>query len=201
MNYSYTIRQIPEGFDEVVDIAIQFELAKAENRQDLIEWLTEEDQNRRYWRPNIVTERFHPNLRSVLEGDEPSYSYTDRLRGGATVMAETISRDLGTRRAYWPIFIPEDAIRSSRATRIPCSLGYWLAVRNVEGRRLLNITYLERSCDFGRFWIFDVWLAHQWREQVRRKIMDRQDQIILTGTFTHTILSFHTTDDLTKEIY
>lgn len=76
-------------------------------------------------------------------------------------------------------------------SRVPCSLGYGLQVR--EGK--LNMHYVMRSCDFSTHFANDVYLAIKLLEYVA----------MLTGyevgSFTHTIFSLHVYRKDLKEVF
>jgi thymidylate synthase len=189
MNYAYTVM---EGITAV-------------QRSNLKTWIPRELEARLYWQPGLITEADHPALKQLLEGQEPSYAYTDRLRGAVDMFVDTLSTNTDSRRAYWPIFQPEDAVRAVRLTRIPCSLGYQMVLRSVGGREdlFLHMTYIMRSCDFGTFWWSDVWLARQFQQHVLSEIAYRaglsSEHGPRLGYFSHIILSLHSFID--GEIY
>lgn len=60
----------------------------------------------------------------------------------------------GTRRAFLPIWFPEDT-GAVQNQRVPCTLGYHFMVR--DGK--LKIVYYIRSCDFFRHFADDVYMA------------------------------------------
>lgn len=199
MNYAYTIMNFPDDATELVDLMVQRDVISATARQDYIEWLNAELSVRLDWYPGVRTEFIHPNLRTLLEGSEPSYSYSDRLRGAIQGMAATLAQAPDTRRAFWPIFQPEDAVRAPRLTRVPCSLGYQATIRHVNGEARLHLTYLMRSCDFGHFWWTDLWLAREFQKALRTELLAYSDVVPDLGHLTHIVLSLH--DFIDGEIY
>lgn len=200
LTYSYCITGDIEGLGEILGVAQELGFIKEEEKFYFAQWAEEELISRTSWRPQVITEKINPRLRNMTEGHEPSYTYTDRLRGMTQIITTTLMEDLGSRRAYWPIFIPQDAERASRLTRIPCSLGYWFAIREVNGEKLLHVTYLQRSCDFRRFWIWDVWFARQLQKAIV-ELLGFEGIKVRPGAFSHVILSFHVTLDNDEEIY
>ena len=66
-------------------------------------------------------------------------------------------------------------------SRVPCSLGYGLQVRNGK----LNLHYVMRSCDFSTHFPNDVYLAIKMLEYIARLTN------YLVGNFTHTMFSLH----------
>jgi len=190
MNYAYTILQMPTSRDEFIRLGVELGFYDAKHVVDITRWLVEEEQFRISWSPGAVTERKHPALQQVLEGNEPSYAYTDRLRGAVDTLADLLSDTPDTRRGFWPIFNVEDAVRSSRMTRIPCSLGYQLMIRDVNRVPHLHLTYVQRSCDFQHFWYSDIWFAYRFQRAVFSRI--DSPKTLKLGSVSHVILSLHT---------
>ena len=207
LGYSYSISEFPEGLMVFRDLGVQLGFWTEEEKHGLAAWLENERHIRLFWEPGAVNELNHPDLVKTIEGSEPSYVYTDRLRGAVEMMSETLWRSPDSRRAFWPIFYPEDSIRAPRATRVPCSIGYQLLVRYVNGKPHLHLIYLERSCDFDRFWITDLWLAREFQKQVYRMLKQRVSgerddhplHDIELGHVTHFVTSLHSFID--EEIY
>ena len=201
MNYSYTIEELPMGDTEIADLAVGWGVVTPDERASYQDWLQTEARARVNWRPNLQTESINPRLRGVVqEGKAADYLYTDRLRGATDALANMIFRDPSTRRAYWPIFQPEDALRGARSTRIPCSLGYQVMIREVDDLPFLHLTYLQRSCDFDRFWLSDLWFARQFQKDILSKLsIAIEDARMGLGHLTHIILSLHSF--IGEEIY
>ena len=164
MGYHYTVLSFPVTSWDLIKLGVEIGALNSGNNCNYHGWLRDERLARQYWQPGRITEVLHRDLDGTLEGNEPSYTYTDRLRGAVGVMAQTLAKNPDSRRAYWPIYLPEDAVRGPRLTRTPCSLGYHLMIRNVNDKPQLHMTYLQRSCDFDRFWLSDIWLARQFQQ-------------------------------------
>lgn len=194
-NYAYTILNFPDSLREYLAIGVELGLIPFEELPAMTLWYQREMQQRVQWMPTLVTEKLHPQLAATLEGAEPAYSYTDRLRGAVLGITELLRAFPDTRRGYWPIFHPEDAHRAIRMTRIPCSLGYDVKIREVNGLPYLHLTYLQRSCDLSTFWFSDIWLARHFQQQV----LVRLDPKLNLGSFSHIILSLHSF--IKSEIY
>lgn len=141
------------------------------------------------------TEVEHPALSKTFEGSWPSYTYTERMIGGFDALYASLKKDPDTRRAFWPIFRTEDSIRASVPSRIPCSLGYQAMIRKVGASEKLILTYLQRSADFDRFWLSDLWLARKFQENLANSLE------LECGAIIHFIISFHSFDVTTEEIY
>lgn len=207
MNYVYTIMEFPETLAEYLQIGTSLGALTDSQATHLAVWIPEELEARLEWQPGRITEHQHPALSTLLEGNEPSYTYTDRLRGATESLLETIAMSPDTRRAFWPIFQPEDSVRAMRMTRIPCSVGYQFALRDMEFQDsdpYLHMTYLMRSCDFGTFWWSDLWLARQFQKNLVAELAERmalaaEDRTVQIGHLTHIVLSLHSFID--GEIY
>jgi len=200
LGYDYTIRRFPMDRAEFIREAVQLGFWKPEEVPAFDEWLRIEQAARLSWQPGALTESLHPALIKTIEGSEPSYTYTDRLAGAVEALVASFKQSPDTRRAFWPIFNREDAVRASRETRVPCSLGYSLIIRVVNGERFLHLTYLERSCDFDRFWLSDLWLARKFQEHILfelRKDVNFRD--LKLGHLSHFVISLHTFLD--AEVY
>lgn len=203
--YSYTILPggIPEKVNELVDIGIMMEfppyMIEGGNRI-MTEWLLLERAYRvnpeyypQYCGPSELK---HPALEKTLEGSHPSYTYRERLTGMIPAIVEILKTSPDTRRAYWPIFRPEDTLRAMSPTRVPCSLGYQFAIRQMQdGSNSLLMLYSQRSSDFDNFWLSDVWLANQ----IQITIADILG--LAPGPFIHMIHSFHSFEVGNQEIY
>lgn len=200
MSYTYTLMDVPIAALDLIKEAQKAEYPLPEDLLETADWMSKEIEARIYWQPGAIYETQNPHLKTVLEGSEPSYSYTDRLFGMLQVLGATLVRNPDSRRAYWPMFIPEDSLRAPRHTRIPCTIGYWAAIREVNGVKRLHFTYLQRSCDFRRFWLFDVWFARRLQFELFQYLKQYMRDLEM-GHLTHTILSFHVTLDEVEEIY
>lgn len=144
----------------------------------------------------------HPLEEAFREGFIPSYLYSHRLRmaGGLKAIAEILNDNPSSRRAYLPVFHPEDTMRGAMDTRVPCSLGFHFMIRRDGQISRLHTTYYMRSCDFDTFWLTDLILASRMAERVRLMV----DLPLVLGNIVHDIVSFHLLrplDDPTGEIY
>lgn len=204
-NYNYSILPggIPETPGEMMRfIREHFPAYQALSEQKFFEaftWLAEEREARFFYPETYLDvtppDHLHPFLTDLTEGNEFSYVYSDRLIGAVDTMCAALCRNSDSRRAFWPIYTPHDATRSARMTRIPCTLGYYAMIRQVPGRTVpqLFFTYVQRSCDFDRFWASDVFLAHSLQRILAHKLE------VDLGNFNHFILSLHSF--LEGEIY
>lgn len=201
--YEYTVLTgIPEETEELLLFGQvhHFPLFQEKvDRDALGQWLMLETNQRLY--PMSYTpgdpplELLHPALKKTLEGNWPSYLYRERMVGAVEVMTSILDGSPDTRRAYWPIFHPEDSFRAGAPTRIPCSIGYQLMLRKFNDQTLLIMVYLQRSSDFDTFWLTDVYLARQFQLQVAKRLN------VDPGSFSHYIISFHSFQVEGTEIY
>lgn len=220
--YEYGIAEggIPDTIDELAAIGreLKFELFDDENLRSTLAWLHNEMTDRAYGGRDSLnsppTEVNHPFLRSTLEGNHPSYTYRERLFGAVEAMAHHLMTNADSRRVYWPIYNPTDALRAGQPTRVPCSLGYQIVIRPVDEINRFIMIYLSRSCDYDRFWLSDVWLAHQFRRFVCEEVnaLNHQNGAMYgvdddnyvagqPGSFHHFVSSFHSFTVSSQEIY
>ena len=200
LDYSYCIDAMPIFATDLVQLGTHLGFWDKEQGDKLCLWLEDEFQARTVWDPGTITEAAHPHLAQLNHGDEPDYAYTDRLRGSIEAITEALRNDPDTRRAYHPIFYPQDTVVASRLVRIPCSLGYQALIRQAnDGEKYLHPTYLQRACDFDKFWLTDIWLARQWQRELQENLIDAGLDDIRLGNTTHFITSLHSF--ITEEIY
>lgn len=181
--------------------------------QQIAEWLSMELACRTdpFFITEPANEHIHPALNKWSEGNHYSYTYSERIAHLMGVAVKTLRLSPDTRRVFIPIYQPNDLMRASQPTRIPCSLGYHLMIRNVENtfevEPHLHMTYLMRSCDFDIFFPTDVWLAHQIQCHILSQLSywdnDDGDGVhpISLGNLTMNIMSFHRFQREGEEIY
>lgn len=113
-----------------------------------------------------------------------AYSYNELLWNNdqLTKIINRLKEDSDSRQLWISLWNPEkDPNFLGGISRVPCSLGYGLQVR--EGK--LNLHYVMRSCDFSTHFANDVYLAIKFLEWVAKKTG------YPVGNFTHTIFSLH----------
>lgn len=195
LNYSYSIMSggVPDSARGLRPI-LEKDWDEAEADQ-IIRWMEEESVHRYRNGGELILgdppDLRHPGLVSMVEGNHFSYTYNERLMGATDHIAYQLHLAPDTRRAFWPVFQHQDAIRAPMMTRIPCTLGYYFNLRSVPGEILprLNITYISRSCDFGKFWATDLWMANNFKLQVMESLIPYMD--VAEGLTSHIVLSFH----------
>lgn len=127
-------------------------------------------------RPEVWTEYLH-------EG-KMAYTYNELIWNNdqVTKIINRLMEDPDSRQLWLSLWNPDkDPDFLGGVSRVPCSLGYGLQVR--EGK--LNLHYVMRSCDFATHFRNDVYLAIRFLEWVSQKTG------IPVGSFTHTIFSLH----------
>lgn len=198
-SYEYCVMDVPHEAEDLIALGKELELKPYLNHPyEMERWLRSELSSRLFPYQHLgefATEIDNPLLRSTVEGNFPSYTYRERMYGAVSALCTALENSLDTRRAFWPIFLPQDSLRASQPTRVPCSLGYEVMLRNVDGQTKLQVFYLERSCDFDRFWLSDVWFAYRFGKHIA-------DQFgYQVGAVYHYVISLHSFQVDMKEIY
>ena len=112
-----------------------------------------------YYRKSLDDNRFRSN-----DGTKFSHTYMERywppskpgiryFYGNLNDIIDRLKMDPYTRQAYLSVWHPED--QSNNNVRLPCSLGYWFAIRN----KKLYCTYHIRSCDIVRHFKNDIYMT------------------------------------------
>lgn len=199
LGYSYAIEEggIPTDAQDVTRLGAEFFPFWEKHKYMMAEWLEAELRARLFPESHLakLNETKHPALLSTLEGNWPAYTYTERLLGMKDSILTALEENTDSRRAFWPIYRLEDAVRASAPTRIPCSLGYQFLIRQTRGGPRLILYYLSRSVDFDTFFLSDLWLAFKVQEYVG-DLLNQQ-----AGQFFHTIISLHSFAVEGVEIY
>jgi len=115
------------------------------------------------------------------------YTYGERYRstpdssdGVLASIIDELRNHPDSRQLFMPVWRELDnQVLGQR--RVPCSLGYWFALRG--GR--LNITYLQRSGDYFTHLANDMYLTHKLQIYVAQQVGAKP------GNFTHWIGSLH----------
>ena len=118
----------------------------------------------------------------LLEEDGKfSYTYSERLYGQLPEVVNVLREHNFSRQIFLGIWDSFTDPYQLEKHRVPCSLGYYLQFRG--GR--LNMTYLQRSCDFITHYHNDVWLAVKMLEYIA------EEAGLPRGMFSHWIGSLH----------
>lgn len=110
-----------------------------------------------------------------------SYTYSERLWGQLASLIEALQEHKFSRQIFLSIWDIEADPYQLERRRVPCSLGYYFQYRN----GALNMTYLQRSCDFSTHYDNDVWLAVKILRHVAAEVN------LPCGMFSHWIGSLH----------
>lgn len=119
-----------------------------------------------------------------LHEGKMAYTYNELIWNNdqVTKVINRLKEDPDSRQLWISLWDPEkDPNFLGGVSRVPCSLGYGLQVR--DGK--LNLHYVMRSCDFATHFRNDVYLAIKFLEWVAEKTG------YPVGSFTHTIFSLH----------
>lgn len=123
-----------------------------------------------------------------------AYTYNELLwNNDQTVkVLARLMKDRDSRQLWISLWDPtRDPDLLGGVSRVPCSLGYGLQVR--DGK--LNLHYVMRSCDFATHFRNDVYLAIKFLEWAAQKTG------YPVGTFTHTIFSLHVYAKDVQDVY
>lgn len=182
--YSYVLSNLPSLEDTIELLKIEF---SDSSRVSL--WLKREldDRLAALFGEKIreSSDDLHPELQKIPD-ELRGYTYQERLFRKLSGVQYQFRMDLHNRRAFVPIFHPGDL---SSPERVPCSLGYQYIYRS----GLLHCIYLQRSCDFERFWPSDVYFAGAILKEVAAALKLR------SGYLYHTIISLHSY--INEEVY
>lgn len=119
-----------------------------------------------------------------LHDGKMAYTYNELIWNNdqVTKVINRLKEDPDSRQLWISLWNPDkDPDFLGGVSRVPCSLGYGLQVR--DGK--LNLHYVMRSCDFATHFRNDVYLAIKFLEWVAEKTG------YPVGSFTHTIFSLH----------
>jgi len=119
-----------------------------------------------------------------LHEGKMAYTYNELIWNNdqAVKVINRLKEDPDSRQLWISLWNPDkDPDFLGGISRVPCSLGYGLQVR--DGK--LNLHYVMRSCDFATHFRNDVYLAIRFLEWVAEKTG------YPVGSFTHTIFSLH----------
>ena len=122
--------------------------------------------------------------KDYMHNGKLAYTYNELLWNNdqLTKILNRLKEDPDSRQLWISLWNPnKDPDFLGGISRVPCSLGYGLQVR--DGK--LNLHYVMRSCDFATHFRNDVYLAIKFLEWVAEKTG------YPVGSFTHTIFSLH----------
>lgn len=110
-----------------------------------------------------------------------SYTYSERLIPQLPLIIKTLTQYPESRQIFVSVWDVGFDPTQLELARVPCTLGYYLQFRHGK----LNMTYLQRSCDFSTHYENDVWLA------VRLLRYIAEEAKMESGHFSHWIGSLH----------
>ena len=111
------------------------------------------------------------------------YTYSERLAeyGQVNRIVKALDNDPLSRQAFISVWQPSDVQYLGGISRVPCTLGYLLQIRQDQ----LNLTYLQRSCDFATHMQNDIYLAHKLQVTVAEMLN------VPVGLYSHWFGSLH----------
>jgi thymidylate synthase len=110
-----------------------------------------------------------------------SYTYGQRLGNQIPYVIKAIKNNVLSRQLFISVWDRELDCGRYDTRRVPCSLGYYYQHRS----RKLNVTYLQRSCDFSTHYHNDAYLAVKMLHHIANEAG------VEPGMFSHWIGSLH----------
>lgn len=124
--------------------------------------------------------------KEFLHNGKFAYTYNERIGPFKQQILEQLEQNTNSRQAIISIFNPiKDVKNMGGKARIPCSMFYQFLIRNIQGKKKLNLIYVMRSSDLLTHFVNDVYLAIRLQRYFAHKLG------IEVGTFTMFISSFH----------
>ena len=112
-----------------------------------------------------------------------AYAYPERFAQNRQVLKviERLKEDPDSRQLFISVWNPEDINKMGGLSRIPCTLGYLVQCKADK----VDLTYLQRSCDFSTHMKNDVFFA----ASLQKYIADKTGREV--GRYTHWFGSLH----------
>jgi len=126
-------------------------------------------------------ERLWPKFANGAKGSLAGIRYT---YGDLNDVVRLLKERPFTRQAFVPIWYPEDTGATSNQ-RVPCTLGYHFMMREVNGLKVLHVTYFMRSCDAYRHFKDDVYLASRLCQWVAKAVGAVPGQLVMHISSLH----------------
>jgi len=137
--------------------------------------------------PRLAAWKLRPQVWQEFADRGFGYTYGERYRshpdssnGVLVSIIDELRFHPDSRQLFMPVWREMDNTELGDR-RVPCSLGYWFALR---GSRL-HITYLQRSGDYFTHLANDMYLTHKLQQYVAQQIGAK------TGNFVHWLGSLH----------
>lgn len=167
LNYDYTV--LEPSLNDLTGATREWAEAEFQERIDFVQ-----NGQGEAWklRPEVWTE-FHER--------GFGYVYGERYEYGLEEIIKELQTHPESRQLFMSVWDP--VVDQSRfgKIRVPCSLGYWLALRKGQ----LHMTYLQRSADVATHFHNDQYLSHKLQLYIAEKVD------VEPGRFTHWIGSLH----------
>lgn len=148
-------------------------------------WCREEWEERRLGglNPGIAWLERPEVWKEFLHDGRFAYTYSMRMGGHhLSSLIEELKTHPESRQLFLPVWDRrEDREKLGGYGRVPCSLGYWFILR--QGR--LDMTYLQRSCDYATHLANDLYLATKLLFHVSEKAG------VTPGNLVHWVGSMH----------
>lgn len=127
------------------------------------------------------------------EGGTFAYTYPERFSRHKQVqkVIERLRVDPDSRQCFISVWAQDDITKMGGLSRIPCTLGYLAQIRG--GR--LDLTYLQRSCDFATHMKNDIFFAIKLQEYIAERVG------VPVGRYTHWLGSLHVFQKDVKDVF
>lgn len=121
-----------------------------------------------------------------LHNGKFAYTYNERINPYKKEIINQLSINPNTRQAIISIFNPLlDVKNMGGKSRIPCSIFYQFLIREIQGKRKLNMIYVMRSSDLLTHFVNDVYLAIKMQRYIAKQLE------LEVGSYTMFVSSFH----------
>jgi thymidylate synthase len=119
-----------------------------------------------------------------------SYTYAERFRWQMPYVLNELRLRPNSRQAMMTMYdANKDIMNWGGKDRVPCSVSYQFLIR--DGK--LNIVYNQRSCDFLKFFAYDVYFTISLQQYIANQLK------LVPGNFVHFIGSLHAFRNEVKE--
>ena len=200
-SYSYQDRIVKyskEGWTKEIR-GIDYKITDTSDKDEMIkhvggnlEWCRKEFEERISGKPinpgnawELRRETWEQFLKPVpgLKGERKfDYTYSERLYDKLDLAINELKQHPTSRQIFIPVYDWKiDCSGFGGKKRVPCSIGYGLLIRENK----LDMFYVQRSCDFLKHFVYDVWLAAELQNWIAKKLK------VKPGIFQHYIISLH----------
>ena len=178
--YAYRLSNPDPG--EIIQMADYFDYD-----QDYQKWMIQEAAERLYGGPFPLNPGAAWALREdfwgkFIRNGVFSYSYAERWQAQLPYIVRELTEKPNTRQAILTMYDRhEDMLNWGGFDRVPCSVSYQFILR--EGK--LDVIYNQRSCDFMKFFLEDIFFTVKMADYVGTRIKSEP------GDFVHFLGSLH----------